>query len=399
VAITKAKIIGGRFACQRELSGMVGPAGVRPFLNLSVAECQERAFLAAGLSLEAEPDPGQARMLVRDDVVITRDAVKAFAAVAVDGDVFWYPAGRAGDFHRTVALGDEGPWLVRLAAGGEATPARIAAAKPMEMDLGERMLTYPLSEAHHGISAVELPICDKLVLPTRHWVQLIWANLLGLGPFLWRGLVGSSFIEAGARIGWAATKAKSIHPLRIGAKLGRKGAGCTIHPSAVVEGCWLGEGVNIGAGAVVRGTVLSAGATVEDLALVEFSVLAPGARVQRQAMVKYSVLGVASAVGGLMQLGVLDRNAVLKRTGVLMDMSFGQGVQIDVDGQRKGAPLGMVGVCLGEGSIVGAGVQIAAGRCLPPGLTVVAGGASTVVRVPADATGTMVVANGGLERL
>jgi hypothetical protein len=203
--------------------------------------------------------------------------------------------------------------------------------------------------------------------------------------------VGSSFIEAGARIGWAATKAKSIHPLRIGAKLGRKGAGCTIHPSAVVEGCWLGEGVNIGAGAVVRGTVLSAGATVEDLALVEFSVLAPGARVQRQAMVKYSVLGVASAVGGLMQLGVLDRNAVLKRTGVLMDMSFGQGVQIDVDGQRKGAPLGMVGVCLGEGSI--------AGRCLPPGLTVVAGGASTVVRVPADATGTMVVANGGLERL
>jgi hypothetical protein len=252
------------------LEGPVGPAGDRTFLHLSVGEWQERAFLQAGMELDAEPSSERERFLVREDVVITRDALKAFAEASRDGDGAWHPTGRAGDFHRQVALGDVGPWLVRLTPGGAATAARIAAAQPVDIDLGERMLTFPLSEAHHGIAAVELPISDRLVLPTRHWVQLLWANLLSLGPFLWRGLVGRSFISAGGRLTWAVVRAGSLNPRRVGAKLGRKGRGCTIHPSATVEGCWLGDDVDIGAGAVVRGAVLADGAVVEDLALVEF---------------------------------------------------------------------------------------------------------------------------------
>ncbi len=228
-------------------------------------------------------------------------------------------------------------------------------------------------------------------------LQLLWANLLGLTPYLWRTLAGRSFIQVIGRVGWAVIRACSIDPRRVLTKMGRKGSGCFIHPTAVVEGCWLGDGVEIGAGAVVRASVLGDGSTVEDLALVDCSVLGLGARVQRQAMVKYSLLSATSAVGGLMQLGVLDRNAALKRTGVLMDMSFGQGVQVDNGDSRVSAPLGMAGVCVGEGSVVGAGVQVAAGRSLPPDLRVVAGGASTVVRIPEGATGTMVVTNGGLE--
>ncbi len=392
----RSDVVGGRFACPHPLEGLSGPVGGRPWLGFSVAERQERAFLEAGVALEQTQPEDKIRLLVREDVVLTRDAVQVMLEHA-EGDVSWVPGGRGGVFHKQVSLGDPGPWLVALAPGGAVTAARIAAAVPVAIDLKERMLTFPLSEAHHGVAAVELPISDRLVLPTHHWLQLVWANLLGLGPFLWRGLVGRNIIQVAGRAGWAALRAGSLNPRRVGAKLGRRGSGCHIHPSAVVEGCWLGDDVEIGACAVVRGSVLADGAAVEDLAMVEFSVLAPGARVQRQAMVKFSVLGVNCAAGGVMQLGTLDRNSAVKRTGVLMDMALSQGVQVRVGGALVPAPLGLAGVCLGEGSVVGAGVQVAPGRAIPADLKIVSGPHSTLSRIPEGAAGVMVVKDGSLE--
>jgi len=149
----------------------------------------------------------------------------------------------------------------------------------------------------------------------------------------------------------------------------------------------------------VRGSVLGVGTVVEDLAMVEFSVTGQGARIQRQAMVKFSVLGPLSAAGGLMQLGVLGRGSALKRTGVLMDVSFGQGVQIEANGRRYPAPLNMAGVCLGDGSTVGAGVSVAAGRCVPKGVQIVPSSANLVTRIPDGLTGLVVVKDGSLESL
>ena len=116
-------------------------------------------------------------------------------------------------------------------------------------------------------------------------------------------------------------------------------------------------------------------------------------------MVKFSTLSRGAAVGGLMQLGVLDRHAALKRTGVLMDVSFGQGVGVVVDQGRYPAPLAMAGCCVGERSTVGAGVQVAAGRSIPGGVTIVAGAASTVTRIPEGIEGLTKVADGSLERV
>ena len=133
--------------------------------------------------------------------------------------------------------------------------------------------------------------------------------------------------------------------------------------------------------------------------MVEFSILDAGARVQRQAMVKFSTLGRGAAVGGLMQLGTLDRHAALKRTAVLMDVSFGQGVSVVVDDGREPAPLAMAGCCVGERATVGAGVQVAAGRSVPSGVTVVAGPSSTVTRIPEGTEGLVRVNDGALERV
>ena len=394
-------VVGATFACPRELHGLGGPAGTRTWLGRSLSERVEWAFLESGIAFVGSetPDESLGRFMVREDVVLTRDAVEAFAEFAGDQDLAFEPQGRLANFIADLSFGDEGPWLVYLAPGGAATEARIREAKPVEVDPKERMLSFPLSEEHHGAAAVELPISDRLVMPTWHWLQLVWANLLGLGPFLWRGLMGRNIIEVLFRGLFAVLRAGSLKPQRIGAKLGRRGKRCRIHPSAVVEGCWLEDDVEIGANAVVRGCVLGHGVVIEDLAMVEFSVLDAGARVQRQAMVKFSTLGRGAAVGGLMQLGTLDRHAALKRTGVLMDVSFGQSVSVVVDGDRRPAPLAMAGCCIGERSTVGAGVQVAAGRSVPAGVTIVAGRNSTVVRIPEDIDGLTRISDGTLERI
>jgi len=100
-----------------------------------------------------------------------------------------------------------------------------------------------------------------------------------------------------------------------------------------------------------------------------------------------------------MQLGALDRAAALKRTGVLMDVSFGQGVRVRCGDRFFAAPLDMAGVCVGEGTTVGAGVSIAAGRAIPAGLKIAPSPQNLVVRVPEEIDGLVAVHDGTLRRL
>ena len=53
----------------------------------------------------------------------------------------------------------------------------------------------------------------------------------------------------------------------------RKGRGCRIHPTAVLEGVTLGDNVTIGAYAVIRLSSIGSGTTIEDQASVTYSVL------------------------------------------------------------------------------------------------------------------------------
>ena len=380
--------------------GVCGEPGAVPWLSLPLAEQQERALLEFGVALVAPPEGDATRgyVLLREDVAVAPVAIQDLLAEAGDADFTWKTGGRSGGLAEEIALGDTGPLLVYLAPGGTITPERIQAAPPKEFDPQERMLELPLPRSQFGVDLLELPLTERLVLPTSHWNQLLWANLLGMPSFLWRDLAGRNFIEVGIRAVWAAMRAGSVSPQRIGAKLGRKGKGCRIHPSAVVEGCWLGDAVEIGANAVVRGSVLADGAVVEDLAMVEFSVMAPASRVQRQAMLKFSVLRQRSALAGVMQLGVLDRGAAVKRGAYLMDMAFGQKVKLKVGNRLADAPLGMAGVCVGQDTLIGVGVKVAGGRAIPAGLQIT-GGADVLVRIPRGMTGRVVVRKGTLEAL
>ncbi len=316
----------------------------------------------------------------------------------------------AGDDVRVVL---ESPVLAHIAALTGESPGFHYQRGP-NASSGTQTLSIRVKET--PIPGFDLPtgpltVVDEWAFPVGHWAQLLWANLLGLGPALWEAL--GAGVSGAARLSWAAMRSGSLAPYRLAMHVNTYGKGCQVHPNATVEGSVIGPGARIGAGAVVRGCIVGAGAHIEDLALVEGSVLGAGACVQRLAMVKYSLVEERAFAAGIQQLAVIGAGATVKHGAVLMDQAFGKSVRVrvprapshalgeelreELQEELRDAPHGMIGVCVGPGAMIGSGVRIAAGRTVAPGLTVVADPESIVSRTELPAgTVRAYAAHGGL---
>lgn len=384
--------VGSLLAGDVPCEGLSGPASDRLFLTDTVAGWSRRVLAEAGLVPEG--DAGAERLVIEagsvPSVAAVRAALKAGRAAGADRRLVPASEGAA----PVIAVAPPAPALGYLAPGGDpAVEGRLATAEVGAVDAEERAFEgFPLPGGR-------LVVADAYVLPARHWVQLLWANLLALGPFLWGALVGRGAAGA-ARLAWAAARAGSRRPEAVAAMLTRRGAGTRVHRSATVEACWLGDGAQVGAGAVVRGAILGPGAVVEEQAVVEGAVLGPGARVQRLAMAKYSVLETGSCLGGIVQLGVLGPRAQVKHGATLMDLSFGQDVRVRRGAELVPAPHGLVGVCVDTGAVLASGVRVAPGRVIPAGLVVLPDPDDVLRRVdPPGGARRVIVRRGGLEPL
>ncbi len=345
---------------EESCEGLSGPLGERTFLTGTVAEW--RAATGA-------PDLVAAPGLVWS--AAAADAVRALEPGDVRGAPEMTLLG-------PIAALTGGPvWLARLGDPSGSSGDRMARAAGLPM--------RPFDARERVLPGVVLPsgpirVADAWVMPVGHWTQLLWANLLTLGPFLWARLVGGG-VAAPVRLGWAALLAGSTAPEDVAARLNRLGPGARVHRTATVEGCVLGARARVGAGAVVRGAVLGDDAVVEELALVEGSVLGAGARVQRLAMAKFSVIEAGAAFAGIMQLGVVGRGATVKHGAILMDMAFGQAVRVRVGDALVAAPHGLCGVCVGDGAVLASGIRVAPGRAIPPGLEILGDPAQVLTRL------------------
>ncbi len=210
---SRKDVVAERFPRPRPLEGLAGAAGDLPYLGLTLAARQERAFLEVGISMATAHSPrDQARLMIREDVVVGHKAVVALAdrGLAEGRDLRWVTGGRSGNLAADLAFGEDEPLFVFLASGGTVDPDRIAAAEPVVFDPEERLVELPATQGHDGVEVVELPLTEHFVLPAGHWLQLLWANLLGLAPFLWRVWRGAaSPRSAGASSGPAWPPAPS----------------------------------------------------------------------------------------------------------------------------------------------------------------------------------------------
>ena len=379
------------------VEGLGKAAAAMPLWGGSLAGATEAAVRVAGLRRAEEVPSGEEALVLEPPVALGRWALEAALAAgrAAGEDLALTVGGRSGAFLEEVRLGLPAGGLWYLAPGGTGSlRARLEDAGPHALAPDERSVDLGLPGAE------PFPVTDRLVLPVRLWVHLLWANLLGLGPFLWAELVGRSVPGALLRLTWAALRARSLRPELVAARLTRRGPGARVHPGATVEASLLGEGARVGAGAVVWGSVLGPGAVVEELAVCKGAVLGAGAVVQRQGLAQYAVLGPGVRVGGCMQLAVAGPGASIKRGAYGMDQGLGGEVRVRVGEALVRAPLGLLGPCLGRDVRVGTGVWIAPGRVLPAGSVVLRDNALSDPGPPEDGPpeGPFVVRGGRLER-
>ena len=297
--------------------------------------------------------------------------------------------GGAGEFLKGLPGDESGPVLAYSTGG--TPPAHLGEWPQVLMPSEEKSFEIELHQ-----SSAELFLTDRLFVALDHWVDLLWANLLGLGPRIWGRAVGRPALWAACRLTWAACRALSFRHEKIAARITVAGEGCRVHPTAVVEACVLGRGVVVGAGAVLRGCILADHTRVEELAVCEGVVTGERSLIQRQALLKYSVLGAEAAIGGATQLSVMGSQSSLKRGAYGMDQSFDGDVRYRSRGLLHKAPFGLLGVCLGEDSKLGAGVSVAPGRSIESGCRIIA---NAVVDPSIDSPGLYQNRQGRLERL
>ncbi len=340
-----------------------------PVWDHTLAEHTERTVGAAQLRASG--------LVVRRGTVLGPEVLGAALKLGLDlgEECAFRLGGRLGELVEQASLGRDpvALWYVPGAPPvGELTPERLALARRVELDPAERLLDLDLG-------GEQMPVSDRIVLRVDHHVQLLWGNLLGLGSFLWRRLLHRSAVIAALKATWGALRGGGLSQVAVARGLSRSAG---VHAHATVEGCVLSPTARVDPGAVVRGCVLGPGARVEAHAVCEGSVLGPGAVVQRQAMIRFSVLGAGAMHGGAAQLAVFGQGASMKLGSYLMDQGLGQAVRVPLGERFVRAPLGLAGVCLGEGSRIGSGVWIAPGRVLPPRSVVVAEGVLRSVGQP-----------------
>ena len=301
-----------------------------------------------------------------------------------------------------VVVGDMASWSNEACFG---PPARLFRGgspglsehpvQQVNIEVPGRTLTVPSADSPGG-RKLEIPISDGLLISAHHWSGVLWANLLCLPSGLWRNLIGPNW-NLVWKIPLAWLKTRSSDPMVLSGALNRVERGAFIHPSAVVEGCWVRRGARVGPGAVVRGCILGEGAVIESQALATYSVFGPGAVVQRRGWIQYGVAHASAAVGGAMQLGVLGPNTSFKHGSYLMDQNTSQSVHAIVNGVKCPAPLGVLGVGVGKETTIASGVWVAPGRTIAPGQTILPDPNRVLVKTAVNASGVFMVSQSELK--
>ena len=373
--------------------GLGDPVGAAQILNRSLTTWRNVRLLASKTN---EPLAGPA-LVWGEDLWVSPGMVRAFCDLAqkrgggitrlardIDG-----PGATADPLGRLPRSQDGGLiqfdlWYVpqghslSLAADGELPPPLLD-AKDMDVPCKSHKLEVAADRVSTGGEShqMELSFSNVAAAPVSHWVELMRANLLALGT----QALGRGPVRGALSIAWAAFKAMSINPFRVMAKVTTRGRRCWIHPSAVVEGCVLGDNVKVDACAVLRGCVIGDNAKVGPLALGEFSVIGKGAELQKQATATVSVIYPGARIGGLVQLSVVGNDVRHKAGSFTTDMNpTGGPVKVLTPDGLADVDIGYLGACFGHGAFVGSGIWIAPGRLIEGGRLILRDAANLVMK-------------------
>ncbi len=382
--------------CEIRLDPFGDPPAALPVLGGTLADSQAAALAAAGVT-PGEGDPAASRLVYGENTWFTATCVRRLLAAGRPGRLVVRHEGwlrhvsplATDPSHPTLAVLPPGMAAADL---GSLEEIEVEAGfEPMDIDLGHAAFVHA---AQTGMVS-GIAVAHDL----EHWSHLTRLNGIALAAL---GRERKAEFELAAwysRLGTALSvlwRAGALNEASILRALTRRGAGCKVHPTAVVEACELGDNVTIGANAVVRGSVIGAGARIEALAHVSACSIGPRATVGRQTHLALCVLAegayVSAGVGH--QATLFGRNSFMALGCCTFDLSFGKPVEVDTPQGRTSAGTFFLGPAIGHRARIGAGVRLGYGVAVPNDAFVVAPAPDVLRRWPDPIEGPVTVREG-----
>ncbi len=262
------------------------------------------------------------------------------------------------------------------------------------IDMGEYNVPIPIPANMRGAHEPVLPQVLRPIMQIRHPIHLVWVNVVA---------VNVRFAEVqrslAARLA-LALKSRSLDPSRLLARMNKIGKGCSIHPTACLEGAEIGDNVRIGAHSVVRMSSIGDGCDIGDGAVIRHSVLGPKTVTFDDLNFNFAVTyPEAFLIHGPYNLSVFGRASSMFAT-ILTDYRLdGKPIRVEIDGKLLPCPFPFVGSFIGHRTRVAGGSIIAPGRLIPNDLLIFPSAASTLTRIDPDLPKNVPLAieRGGLE--
>jgi len=219
---------------------------------------------------------------------------------------------------------------------------------------------------------------EAILMHICHWVHIWLVNLMALASALTDAFLGSKF-----KLAIRALSAFSLNKHKMANRFVIKGKRCDIHPTAVVQGCILGDHVEIGPYAVVRGSILGSHVKIPEQAIVVGSILGDHTSTCNRGVAKLCVLYPGSSAGK-MQGCLLGKDVFVADFALFFDVKLRGTVKVYHQGRYVDTGFGFLGGCVGHGSVIGSGSWIDSGREIPNKSTVLKNRDDIISKIPPD---------------
>lgn len=279
------------------------------------------------------------------------------------------------DFERTPQHALFDLWL--LPAGADAS-----SSAPLPVIYKERVLSWPVPRRISGVESWTHPVTSSVIFHVRHWLHVLQASLLAI-QIRWVDEVVGHPLWALSLLARAAI-GRGKWMWRLGGVANRFGRDVDVHPTARVEGSFLGDGVRVGPHALVRGAIVGAGSVIEQAADVSYSVLGARCFVSKHSLL-WAIVAHDEAELCMkgMQMCLVGRGAALTARATPLDVMPGRAIRVR-DGERfVEIDVPVLGACFGHGTFIGADVYTGPGREVPNGVRIAPDPARVLSKVPA----------------
>jgi acetyltransferase-like isoleucine patch superfamily enzyme len=257
----------------------------------------------------------------------------------------------------------------------------LAAAPSIVLTITEKVLPLPrIERLTQGKEKMEYFLTREFIFHINHWSHILFANMYAI-YYYW------SHVSVG-RLAWylgGVLRAHSFNKWKILSKFVKKGKGCDIHPSAVIEACILGNNVKIGRNASAFGAVLGDNVELDAGADVIVSVIGEEATIAAGTRIANSVVYPRACIGHFLMQGFVVGSGVLAApAGFAMDMKAGRNIVVEHQGKRVSTGKKFLGSCIGHNVFLGSGVWLDSGLEIPNGYFIVRDPDQMIRHVPKD---------------